>query len=917
MKNKILYTLPLALLISCGKNTNSNTDSVNEIHNVAEQNPESIMKISPEQIEKLNNFADHVLTNDFPLASFPILAKGYYSSLRQDGLTHSEASNAITSIFKNNIKNQVQAFKALSIVQSKTPLATKEEAPDFSLFLKHINREYQNQRILDQEVNNNISFAGYGAQALAAGASIALSFTGVGLPVTLGVGMFNLALDASFDTISQNIEEEMKASSLNYVAQKLQQATPSFINALENLHNEEPSIAQLKASKMMRQWSRELAQNIDDESEKELLETMLGSSISQMTLSYLAREGSLQKLTEEKQDKEIAQIKQELVALAQTFSQFNQSQEEQKKNLLMEIQNGQSEFQNFKEHLSTLIEHNIDIPQEIKNQIDAVMKGRSISSVELDDAQEKYPQISSLLSSLKNLNIQKKTLEIKIFNSLDAAGQMIQLASRLGVDHKIIDVSSNLLKGFKLFDSFKKAALETGVSGYLGAINLALDLFGQKQDIGAKRHQQIMETLGKLAQGQQKLLQGQSMILTGQKNIMLMQKETLATIIKIGEEIYQQNQTNYLAINEVKEEVLYNRKMMLANLESGLDDCASFITTQQQDIEEFGYSFQTLQNNFTKNDTYYQTCFNELRQRFEIHSQETSPVFHYQSQDNYRKSLNDNYQAILQYLSDNDNNAFAQIGIPSENIMQLDTKVKKMDKAQLTKLDYNKAKYLLSAESLERNISYAMAIYPLESFRNNGELDFTHPKTFYGTYELRLLKNIREHLSIAIAQQSLLSGDALIPILYRDLKRIQTEKPNCLADASHPWCILKSSPLLTKNFMNYALNKQLSKNGYSTASYLFAKNFAGDDFYLKQIAGSYFKFAWHQGINEWTMELNGISTTIPSIEDFEKGKLIIHAELENLLKTFAQVQNSIHDFEIKGDNKKRATIYRLMLHSVI
>lgn len=166
-----------------------------------------------------------------------------------------------------------------------------------------------------------------------------------------------------------------------------------------------------------------------------------------------------------------------------------------------------------------------------------------------------------------------------------------------------------------------------------------------------------------------------------------------------------------------------------------------------------------------------------------------------------------------------------------------------------------------------------------------------------------LLSDCMIRLDIAIAQQSLLQGDLLLPIFYQLMKEGRTEANQAKYDQMT--ALFNGNYILAKNALLYALKKNVPNEGDNYYNYYLAMAEERGPERLQEIAGKHFQYIFNQETKRWHIELGEWkgeqALEMPGAVELLDGKMILTPEMEKLLSTRKRLAQEIALFDLPKD----------------
>lgn len=434
----------------------------------------------------------------------------------------------------------------------------------------------------------------------------------------------------------------------------------------------------------------------------------------------------------------------------------------------------------------------------------------------------------------------KKLLKAQLkFNAnvgdfLNGANQVMGIAQNLGI--KIPKFASDSLKiGQVAFNAISK--LMSPSPDFLGAALSISGLFTKRTDPAAARHKQVMQALGVINQKLDVVLENQVSMLKNQQAMMQNQVNILKTLDAISKQISESSQLLYDKIELTRWDIQVNRRTIKEELSEPLASCSYFLSTLNENMTSVDASpYEIRKNHFEANSEEYQNCsmvtviMNRIRKEgdfsmlfnkaLEDNSDDASQMpyiqkFHYKIFDNFLKIAGrENYKKAILL-------AMAPLG-KSTDVHNTYVKISKQEEKDVNGFFNDRYwRYqngFLDLENIIRNpLSYQATLEVNEIinqvFFYKDIIKYGRFPTFEdlvkskglgkSSFGFKILENLKLLIDMSIAQVNLLNGQMIIPYLYKSL--IENKNINEIRE------ILKLSPLIRINFLNYMVIKNIER----------------------------------------------------------------------------------------------------------
>ncbi|SNR16656.1 hypothetical protein [Tenacibaculum jejuense] len=799
-------------------------------------------------------------------------------------------------------------------------------------YTQHQKHAYINRQIL--EANSEL------IKYVVGTASVPAAATGVGAIVVGGVNLF---MDKLLDHALDEFDQSVKNSSAKIVGVHLREVRNKTGKSLEEISGMD--------TKAAHKLLFESNIGIMDNSIEFLTPEDRTKALHEMTKileDKLVHATALNKLVNETQDIEIANIKDEI----DFISKVQNNHQECIENITENIETIQQNFINLSESVKVLhseVSNNSENIDILKNHVfsnaNVDQKIKLLDSGLLDQnlTSEKKDQLEKQLKALKA----KQDLQSSIHKHINKARHITTILSNVGFDSKtvqkaneLINIGTTAMNAFTAYSSGNVLASAAIVSGLFGGKG--------KSDPAAQRHKQIMDKLNVL---DNKLTE----VLNNQITIMKNQQFIIDTLGKISKQIDELHAIEMEKLEEIKTETLYNR---LSNLE--------LQTRDLNVLETFSKPFKKFRaiKNRSYNDI--QQFFFDYGDRFEKHNDIFKPLLNIYSHSLDRflqlkeyeylgikddNSINEisiitkGFDRIINYIENftsikNQINLFGKITI--NNVYHLDSKFETISKIEYyddEELPWGLTKSsLIFTKQLERifEILNEVHIFYLLQKTDTSESELLSTEDFFAKrFHKRKGYQHFQHLlilvNIAITQQNLLSGDKLLEVFYQRLfiDKIDQETP----EHKQIITVLNSNGLFKSNFAKYFIKKQLEKERKVTINgdelnvkfdffeynlYLANTSSYAQDIRNKTNLRMCFddnlqsQIIYHKG--QWKLDLHRDDREayleLPKTTDFKQGAIRFRREMYALLELKSKILDKISEYELKDFINPNENIYQ-------
>jgi hypothetical protein len=517
---------------------------------------------------------------------------------------------------------------------------------------------------------------------------------------------------------------------------------------------------------------------------------------------------------------------------------------------------------------------------------------------------------------------------------VEAGGALVALARSAGLKGNTVDAAAEVLSKAKSLVQFGSALAKSDPIGAISA--LASLIFGGGPDPAEERHKEVMEKLGVLEGKLDAVLKNQQLIY-----------DKLVGIEKKLDELTIEVKKNHVEVmtklDELQHNVLTNREVLFELLKRDLhvSKVASFVEIEKK------------KKTYAEKVAWFNN-FSELYSRADNGLAANLPVGHsppeISSYFKVKLSTNQEVQAYLEKAVVPLFDLFLKRALADEydsavsRLLEFSFTVRDLDRKLATKPLLPVKSRRISQEHL-RDLLFAQFIH---DYANDVTLFCpyiflvdkpTRPTRLLSAKEVQAqakkdavdFDTKRENkavpylqdplflVNVAIAQRTLLSGDALLPVLYEQILA------NTIEDKTID--LLTRHPILARNLATYFLVKRVQANGGNTFSYSFAFNSKDKDYLsaLTRHEKTYFQFARSKvGLVEdgklaeresWCLRLRQLLIPLPVPNDFDVGQLIPVDEMIDLYQLRHRLIDEIasYDLPVHLSQTERAALTELAL----
>jgi len=685
------------------------------------------------------------------------------------------------------------------------------------------------------------------------------------------------------------------------------------------------------------------------------------------------------------QQSEIDQNTKNIVGLSQSFADFADKTAERLEN----IQSAQDELRSGLEDMQERMGQTERGVANVQKYLFSTMSPeRQLAALRqgwfsgMDDADREA------LEKEIELVKKRKEFEENVASYLKGAGELYNIASNLGVEGPFMEDAAKAIQiGNSAFNAY--TAFATG--NVLGGISAASSIFGGSgRDAGAERHAQLVRLLQGLYGRLDVIERKVDALIEGQQRIVENQQRIYGALIDISEKLSENHQEVMNKLQDIHDDILYNRKIILNDVKTDYGQCTDLIyypgmgrreadsavaqiikkdpeklliSTAQgvyPQISDPNSFIQKLNRDYKPTIT---TCLNILDELQSV-SGEFSSLFWLETHEKSRVGgtrtyvdsyIDSTYSPVLsllyssQFLEDHPlDSRIGSLLIPTNSINTLSRKLTKpvtgweshFAKDQAVGSAESLMQRLLAPAVVKWHVDYVLDLhfYNMLFYQSNNSYELHTVEELIDQAEpsergFTWLRRAMYLTDIAIAQQNLLGGDVLLPIISEVFDRQNSDTSNeqkqrfGLAELA-----LKSNVILAQNFVMYKLRQEVtSKSNFAT--YSVAVGVPDDPYLLNQITSYPWDFQWcgegeacrknqegsfQQKPFGWSIRIGENYYELPSTEDLMHGRLAYSPDLRMLVGLRSRILQEMKTYSLYDSVRpdSRLQLGRLVLNSL-
>ncbi len=572
----------------------------------------------------------------------------------------------------------------------------------------------------------------------------------------------------------------------------------------------------------------------------------------------------------------------------------------------------------------------------LDQQIQALNAGLLDSQLSKEAKQE-------LQARLELIQEQQKFRE-GVLDLFKGAESLIQIADNLGVKREHVNIASKALNfGMGVFQTITSIQSESFL-GLLQGFSLMTSIFSRGSEKQAEIYKKIFNMLADIQNRIVLVDKKIDVLLEGQKIIIHTQKEILRNIFELHKAIAQNHieemkklEDIHFAVSEVMKKILQLRK-------DDFDQMGVFLKNRDSDkfFENRKFKdYESLLDHFENPLNYetFQMAYRGVTKHLR-HKDRIDSIFELVVQAETSQFLNEVYAPLLNFILENNaNNEITSLLFPAKTISELQKKLNHLPQISVNKNYFPKDIKELIATPLSGDavIKYLRELKEFALY-----LDLRKPRTesLYSCEDL-LSTNIRFHnsgleilqnclpiIDVAIAQENLFSGDAVLPLLYKiisakaeSLANKTTLDENTQKSFAKAIKILKHNPLLAKNFSIYFFCEELRKRQANSLTYFLAFSAKDDSLFVKLFSHPW-KYLSTTKTEGWKIQLSEeFDLLLPSVEEVCHETIYHTHTLQELQTLKAEIVGKIMEYEwnssVFPEKNQQIVFNRLLVQSRI
>jgi hypothetical protein len=593
------------------------------------------------------------------------------------------------------------------------------------------------------------------------------------------------------------------------------------------------------------------------------------------------------------------------------------------------------------------------------------------------------PEQQKALEEENDIELKNQAFQVSVSDTLKGADDLLNIAGNIGVSPQLV---SDAKTGLEIAEEAANAFADFSSGNILGGISSISNVFGLGgPDVEAIRQQQVMQGLGILEQGQSIIMQKETSLIQGEKTIIQNQQHEMDALSTLSKQLQISHQAEMDELQRIDVDVLYNRKQITDAATKNYFDCqaivdgpnggASYTSKYIDTAHQLYPSEQTFITLYNSSKLHFTNCLAFL-QGFRSEDGRFDPVLFnlesYKPKDpnGVENFISLVYTPAFSLLSDKrihanstdtNNTRMSSLFVPvttvdgflakQGHILQPYSFQYQVSASDYLTVPFSVEQILETARIVEDAHFYFMLVDANDNIRPWHEL--VSAADVRTTGYLYVLPDTLELLDIGIAQQQLISGDSLLPVIdevlskwnesfsdaqllgcttslanmpeacntkYSMFSRQLLSEGIVEADRSAIYnratSLLDADSILAHNFLLYKLRQQLASTGTSIVSYSLALGLGKSDV-LKSCIDADWQFV-RSADGNWSVQFGSKPIPLPSASEVASGNFLQRAEIQQLLTERERITDELatyNSINIANANTRK-TVNTLLMMSI-
>ena len=522
----------------------------------------------------------------------------------------------------------------------------------------------------------------------------------------------------------------------------------------------------------------------------------------------------------------------------------------------------------------------------------------------------------------------RQELVDRVSGYLNGAQELTNIAHNLGVDPEILQKANNAVAvGQNAVAAF--TAFSSG--NYLAAISSVSNIFGVgAPDVAGERHREIMSAFNAVFTRLDVMDRKLNKLLEGQQMIMRTQVTILENINALASQVQANQDQLVQLLHDLHNDLLYNRQLLVETATEHYYDCHEVVFPGGLRIIDSAHaifpSYARFSDLFRDERAHLTNCMRQISETRNGNLDFKASVFSLESyKDKQESYIGDYLKFVFQpaftiltsaALSDTRTPAdrVTSLFAPMETVTALNTKlsaIKADSPARFKKPVIELIATALAVPVVLKHDDYACDVHYYYLFLDG--LDQERALSdLYRADNIRMSgrERLLEALSltdVAIAQQTMLSGDALLPLLIDVLSRLSASAnkgDKAMYDSAV--VLLERDSVLAQNLVLFGIrNRVQTASNFSTYAVAIA---GGDKASLQSVIGGMWSLTWSgEDVKEgkhlkvpkgWSVAIGDAHISLPTPEALLEGRLKQSDEVRQLLWMRARVLDELSGYGI-------------------
>ena len=795
----------------------------------------------------------------------------------QDYVYASQNSNLFIS------NTQVSALE--NDVQNFTEQSRLYQRPNFDK-IEIIQKKYQTTLRVHEEYYGSQKAALEAFDHAGTGVSIGIGASGAGLPLAISTELAKNFIVNRLEAANEEYFKNIKNQAIGVMVKQIDSLSEFDRKSFDSIDYSNPDSAYKEALNLTDKISLQLMPPGLDQETRSQVQASVSEYLAKSAISLLAEHKSIQGIKDSQQDQHIKNNSENLVKLTTGFIEF---QKETGKQIGVLLEN-QKEIVTFVDEEISKVRSELYVMNNglqkvtMINQFMADYLYSKMSTQEQIQALEKgvygdpsSKEVQDLLQEKETL-LKKEEFQQDIKTVLNYANSIAIIGERVGLDPKI---SQEIISGIDKTQKINAAFEAFANSNYIGAALALTGVFGKGGiDPAAERHSQMM-----------KVLQQMDMKLD---KVISLQQQTIEMISQVSKQIQESTILLSRLSYENKYILLGINETLQGILNKDFNSCIAIKKIIEEDYNnKAGYFFLKLTHSNLRK---LEFCSDLMESRF--YANNSSAHFHFSTyitnQDAFEAAFPEKQilgliDILNLYRASSDFEKYMNALLsPSAKFANL---TEKLSKETSIKMAYKFEMYerKLNPRAVLEHVRYLIDLLPLITiYQNLGtDLDIlSAADSHLGKKQFVLLQSALIWTNRAIAQETLLFGDALIPLIANSLNDMKVIEKCDLSNLDKLYCALNTNESLLKNVVYYLIFEDLRKQNRNITDYATAvssSEFSSQFSAISKVLTHKWEFVPNENGFVAGVKIAGKIVALPTSKQLRDGRFEVSPILSNLI----------------------------------